>query len=114
MKTAAALLLVAACDPAPVTIDQYPCPTAGTQLRYDSFGAQFLGTNCNICHSAEAGLRHGAPEGFRFETLDEVHAHAPRIFVRAAGPNVTMPPGPDDPPMADRDQLAEWLACGAP
>ena len=36
---------------------------------------------------------------------------ADRIFVRAAATNDSMPPGPDDPPQAERDDLAEWLAC---
>jgi uncharacterized membrane protein len=111
---ALAVALVAACDPAPVTIDQESCPSGGTTLTYDNFGGEFLQTYCNGCHSAEAGGRHGAPEAYRFDTLDEVHQRAARIFVRAAGPNTTMPPGPDDPPAAQRDQLAEWLVCGAP
>ena len=111
---ALAFVLLAACDPAPVTIDQYPCPSTGTTLTYARFGAQFLSTYCNGCHSAPDGGRHGAPDSFRFDTLDEVHQHAARIFVRAAGPNTTMPPGPDDPPLDQRDKLAEWLACGAP
>lgn len=106
------LLLLVACDPAPLTIDEYPC--TGTTLTYDSFGAAFMDAHCNGCHSAGAGDRHGAPESFRFDTLDEIHAHAARIFVRAAGPNTSMPPGPVDPPADERDRLAEWLACGAP
>lgn len=110
----ALVLLLAACDPPPMTIDEYPCPSTGTPLTYASFGRGFLDENCNSCHSAQAGYRHGAPEGFHFDTLDEIHAHASRIFVRAAGPNVTMPPGPDDPPSDARQQLADWLACGAP
>jgi hypothetical protein len=40
--------------------------------------------------------------------------HRERIYIRAAGSNDSMPPGPDDPPRAERDKLAEWLACGAP
>lgn len=109
-----AMLAVAGCDPAPLAIDQYPCPDTGTQLTYASFGASYLDANCNRCHSASAGARHGAPERYRFDTLADVRAHAARIFVRAAGPNTTMPPGPDDPPADERDRLAEWLACGAP
>lgn len=108
------LLALAACDPPPMTIDEYSCPQTGTQLTYDNFGAEFLDARCNRCHSAEAGDRHGAPESYRFDTLDDVHAHRDRIFVRAAGPNTTMPPGPEDPPADERAQLAEWLACGAP
>ncbi len=108
------LALLAACDPPPLTIDQHPCPPDGTTATYDNFGAQFLDAHCNSCHSAEAGYRHGAPESYRFDTLDDVHAHAARIFVRAAGPNTSMPPGPDDPPADERATLADWLSCGAP
>jgi uncharacterized membrane protein len=106
------LLMLVACDPAPVTIDEMPC--TGTTLTYDNFGAAFLNENCNTCHSASTGDRHGAPASFTFDTLDEVRAHKDRIFVRAAGPNTSMPPGPVDPPSEARDRLAEWLACGAP
>ena len=83
----AAMLLsvvaLAACTNA-VPIDDYPCPDGGTQLTYETFGREFLETNCNRCHSAGDGLRHGAPESYRFDTLDDVHAHRDRIFVRAA------------------------------
>lgn len=108
------LVLLVGCAANATPMEDYPCPTGGTQLTYQSFGAQFLHDNCNRCHSAEPGHRHGAPESFRFDTLDEVHLHATRIFVRAATTNTTMPPGPDDPALESREQLAEWLACGAP
>lgn len=117
MKPAALLvtaLSLAACDQAPVAMTDYPCPPQGTALTYASFGAPFLDAHCNGCHSAEVGSRHGAPGTFRFDTLGDVRRHAPRIFVRAAATNVSMPPGPDDPPADERDQLAEWLACGSP
>ena len=106
------VIFVVACDPAPMPIDEYKC--TGTTLTYDNFGGAFLAAHCNTCHAAESGSRHGAPEGYRFDTLDEVHARAARIFVRAAGPNTSMPPGPSDPPADERDRLAEWLGCGAP
>jgi uncharacterized membrane protein len=108
---AAILLLFGACAESPMEIDEMPCPPEGTTLTYDSFGQQFLGEHCNICHSTS---KAGAPSGYKFDTHDQVKKHAKRIFIRAAGPNVTMPPGPDDPPELSRDQLAEWLACGAP
>lgn len=92
-------------------IDELTCPPEGTPLTYDNFGADFLATHCNSCHSTG---KSGAPRAYRFDTLDEVLVHKDRIFIRAAGPNVTMPPGPDDPQQTDRDDLAEWLACGAP
>ncbi len=109
-----ALVVLAACDPPPLEMKDDPCPDGGTPLTYASFGAEFLGTNCTTCHAAEAGARHGAPEGYRFDTLDDVHRHADRIFVRAAGPNTSMPPGPVDPAPDERARLADWLACGAP
>lgn len=106
------LVFLVACDPAPLTLDETTC--TGTTLTYDNFGAAFLDQYCNGCHAASTGDRHGAPDSFRFDTLDEVHARAARIFVRAAGPNTSMPPGPVDPPSDERDRLAEWLSCGAP
>ena len=109
-----ALALVVACDPPPLEMSEYACPTAGTQLTYANFGATFLGVSCNTCHGAAVGNRHGAPELFRFDTLDEVQHHRDRIFVRAAASNTSMPPGPVDPATDERDRLAEWLVCGAP
>jgi uncharacterized membrane protein len=112
--TRVALLLLVACAEAPVPIDEYPCPPQGTALTYDSFGRAFMSAHCNNCHNASEGKRSGAPESYRFDTLDDVRAHADRIFVRAATSNTTMPPGPEDPSADTREQLAEWLACGAP
>jgi len=111
---AALVLLVAACAANATPIEDYPCPDGGTQLTYESFGARFFADNCDRCHSSGEGHRHGAPESVRFDTLDDVHRHADRIFVRAATTNTTMPPGPEDPAPDLREQLAEWLACGAP
>ena len=110
----ALLVLLAACGQPPLPIDEYPCPTEGTQHTYESFGRGFLSTHCNHCHNAAEGKRHGAPESFRFDTIDDVRTHRARIFVRSAASNVTMPPGPDDPDSEEREALAEWLACGAP
>jgi len=111
MKTIVIVVaLVAGCAERPMPIDEASCPPTGTALTYDNFGADFFAHYCNSCHSSG---RNGAPSDIKFDTLDEVHQRADRIFIRAAGPNVTMPPGPDDPPADERDRLAEWLACGA-
>jgi cytochrome c5 len=107
----ALLLVFAACAAPAMSIEEMACPDSGTQLTYDNFGAGFFAANCNRCHSS---AKNGAPEKYKFDTLDNVHVLKDRIFIRAAGPNVTMPPGPEDPPADQRDQLAEWLACGAP
>jgi len=108
---AAVLVLLVGCADVPMELDDMPCPTNGTTLTYASFGQAFMGDHCNECHS---NAKAGAPSGYKFDTQDQIKKHASRIFIRAAGPNVTMPPGPDDPPELERDQLAEWLACGAP
>ena len=96
------------------SLEEYPCPPEGTKLTYTSFGAGFMGANCQTCHGAPTDDRKGAPSGYDFGTLDGVREHRARIFARAAGKNDSMPPGPDDPPEAERTKLAEWLACGAP
>jgi uncharacterized membrane protein len=111
MKAVVLALALAACGDTPVTIDEMPCPETGTALTYDGFGKIFLASRCNTCHTTS---KSGAPGKYKFDTVEDVRRLADRIFVRAAGPNVTMPPGPDDPPATERDQLAEWLACGAP
>jgi len=109
-----ALVLLVGCAEAPIEMAEYDCPEGGTQLTFENFGAQFLNVNCNTCHASNAGHRHGAPESYAFDTIEGVHEHRDRIFVRAATSNVSMPPGPEDPPAEDREKLAEWLACGAP
>lgn len=96
------------------TIDQATCPTGGTKLTWQSFGQGFFVANCNRCHSVPQDQRQGAPDGIEFNTVDEVRQRKDRIYVLSAGPNDSMPPGPDDPPREERDKLAEWLACGAP
>ena len=107
------LLLASGCKPE-TSIDDYPCPKEGTKLTYESFGRDFLGKNCQICHGQPTSDRKGAPEGFDFGTLEAVRDKKSRIFARAAAGNATMPPGPDKPPAADGEKLGEWLACGAP
>jgi uncharacterized membrane protein len=108
---AALLIALVACADSPMELEEMPCPTPGTTLTYASFGQQFMADHCNECHSSS---KNGAPGGYKFDSQADVQKHAKRIFIRAAGPNVTMPPGPEDPPESQRDQLAEWLACGAP
>ncbi|MBM4343080.1 MAG: cytochrome c [Deltaproteobacteria bacterium] len=86
----------------------YPCPPQGTALTWDNFGSGFMAQWCVRCH--------GGPNGYSSRALNNreaVQANLQRVFVNAAAGNTTMPPGPDDPPRAERDKLAQWLACGA-
>jgi uncharacterized membrane protein len=91
-----------------------PCPDGGTDLTYEDFGRGFMAAYCDRCHASDVEDRQGAPGAYVFDSQAQVVAHAERVFARAAGDNVSMPPGPDDPPDAEREALAEWLACGAP
>ena len=54
------------------------------------------------------------PTAFVFDTVEEIRSRKTRMFARAAADNTSMPPGPNDPPVEERELLAEWLACGAP
>jgi len=96
------------------SLEDVSCPPAGSTLTYESFGRDFLATNCQTCHAGGTYDRKGAPSGYDFGTVEDVRRWRSRIFARAAADNVTMPPGPDDPPASERAKLAEWLACGAP
>lgn len=94
--------------------EEATCPPEGTLLTYENFGRQFMLDYCQSCHASSVKDRIGAPQGFFFDNLDDVHRFQERIYDRSAGDNTSMPPGPDDPPEAARDDLEEWLACGAP
>lgn len=110
---ASVAILVTACGKE-TTLEEYTCPPGGTTLTYESFGRDFIATNCQTCHGATNSGRKGAPSGYDFGSQADVVKWKTRIFSRAAADNVTMPPGPDDPPADARTKLAEWLACGAP
>ena len=100
--------LVAGCAEAE-TIDRRACPPGGTKLTYESFGRDFFDVWCFRCHGAGNGYSSRS-----FVTLASIRDQKDRIYVNAAADNTSMPPGPDDPPAAEREKLAEWLACGAP
>ncbi|HEU4405206.1 MAG TPA: hypothetical protein VFS43_07945 [Polyangiaceae bacterium] len=90
------------------------CPPE-SELTYENFGAPFLLSWCNGCHSSSLpeGSRQSAPLGIDFDGIDKVRAQSARILARTTGESPTMPPS-GGPPEAERSKLAEWLACGAP
>lgn len=114
MRAALALLTLALASCGHETIDEATCPPGGTKLTDEVFGKQFFSGHCNSGHSAETKLRQGAPDNYVFSTRAQIVEHKDRIFERSAGTNDSMPPGPDDPAIEERDKLAEWLVCGAP
>ncbi len=85
------------------------CPTAGTDLTYDNFGKAFFDTYCLSCHSTGAKVDGAGP----YETQAQIQASAEDIYGRAGGTNTNMPQSGAKPTSAEREQLAEWLSCGA-
>jgi uncharacterized membrane protein len=95
------------------------CPTAST-LTYQSFGQSFMKSYCTRCHASTLSgpARHDAPLGQDFDTQAGVQRSLADIDrTAAAGPkgtNTSMPQGSPSPSDAERKQLGEWIACGAP
>jgi len=95
------------------------CPE-DSSLTWDSFGKNFMESYCTRCHSSSlsGSTRNGAPNDHNFETLALVQEQLDHIdTAAAAGPSVTnaeMPIGTPAPTEAERRQLGEWIACGAP
>jgi uncharacterized membrane protein len=95
------------------------CPS-GSSLTYDTFGRTFVETYCTRCHSSTlvGAARNGAPEFHDFDTLLGIQMVADHVDQKAAaGPaatNVAMPPDGATPTLSERQQLGEWIACGAP
>ncbi|TNE45822.1 MAG: hypothetical protein EP343_25775 [Deltaproteobacteria bacterium] len=96
------------------TYDEYKCSNPNTTITYNNFVKGFLDKWCNYCHSVTSENRRGAPIAYVFDTYASVVALKKRIFLRSAANNITMPPGPDDPPLEERNKLAEWIVCGTP
>lgn len=96
------------------SLEERPCPD-DSFLSFENFGAIHLLNYCTGCHSSglPADQRQGAPIEIDFDDLEDVRAHAPRIWARAGDHNVTMPPA-GGAPEDERALLGEWLACGAP
>ncbi|HLL21219.1 MAG TPA: hypothetical protein VK427_03760 [Kofleriaceae bacterium] len=99
---------------------QTVCPPAGTALTYTNFGKPFMETYCTRCHASdkEGAARMGAPSFHDFDTLFGIDAVSDHIDqTTAAGPaatNDSMPPDGKKPSLAERQMLAEWIACGVP
>lgn len=95
------------------------CPSS-SPLTYANFGEGFMVNYCTRCHSSTltGAARMGAPAFHDFDTklgVQQVGDHVDQVA--GAGPQATnesMPPNGAQPTRAEREQLAEWVACGAP
>lgn len=117
---AALFLLLSACDGAQEdTPSGAECPEKSS-LSWDNFGKGFMESYCTRCHSSPltGAARNGAPNDHNFESLALVQEQLEHIDTQAAaGPSVVnaeMPLGDPTPTEAERRQLGEWVACGAP
>ena len=115
------LLLIAACTGASPTSTGTVCPDPdpGT-LTYDNFGKPFMDSYCTRCHSSqlEGSQRKGAPSFHDFDSLFGIKAVSMHIDeTTGSGPaatNTGMPPDGPKPTKAEREMLAQWIACGMP
>jgi cytochrome c5 len=95
------------------------CPTTQT-LTYANFGQAFFDSYCQRCHASTVTgpARMGAPADHVFDMVQDIQLLSHHIDeLAAAGPdavNTEMPPDGAKPTEAERRQLGEWLACGAP
>jgi hypothetical protein len=97
---------------------QADCPS-GSTLTYETFGRPFVESYCLRCHSTTktGDDRKGAPAAHDYDLLEVIRHESEHIDQMAgAGPaasNALMPPSAPRPSEAERQKLAEWLACGA-
>jgi cytochrome c5 len=95
------------------------CPATQT-LTYANFGRAFFDSYCQSCHAGTVtgAARKGAPQDHTFDQIQDIQLLIEHIDEHAAaGPaavNTLMPPADPRPTEAERRQLGEWLACGAP
>lgn len=95
------------------------CPP-GSTLTAENFGMGFMESYCTSCHSSarQGAARVGAPVDHNYDTVADVRRWAADIDKHAAaGPlseNTLMPPSLPLPTLPLREQLGQWLACGAP
>jgi len=89
-------------DDAGIAVDSVGAPDSAAvvcdpSLTYASYGAAFLGAHCGSCHSFSQSFVQADATGLSGIVLEGF-----------------MPPGGGGLTTAERDQFANWLACGAP
>jgi hypothetical protein len=102
-----------------------PCPPENV-LTWRSFGAGFLLTWCTGCHSSALAeeARQGAPLAVDFDSYALYKPFERLVYERAVteahalalDPEAAASPMPPAGlvPAADRERLAQWIACGSP
>ena len=78
------------------------CPPEST-LTYANFGEELVANHCLECHDNERPT---------LLTQSTIQTNASKILQEAVYTNAM--PEDSDMPLAEREKLGEWLACGAP
>ena len=103
VRLATALVLVAGCTSANSTgIPPVSCPS-GSTLTYANFGEELIAMHCLSCHDREKPV---------LTTQAQIRDHVPAILDQAVYTDAM--PEKAGMPLAEREKLGEWLACGAP
>ena len=99
------LAVFAACTSSPQStgIEPMTCDPAST-LTYASFGATFMENHCLSCHTNK--------ESPVLASQTQIRQHAAQILQEAVYTDAM--PEDADLSIAEREQLGQWLACGAP
>jgi hypothetical protein len=103
-RSAVVFALVAGCSSGgkPTGISNLSCPP-GSTLTYENFGEAAISSQCLSCHRTESP---------RLTSQAEIWVHADAIMEAAVYTDAM--PQDANMPLAERQLLGEWLACGAP
>ena len=103
MRFLLSVALLAACTSANSTgIQTVSCPP-DSPLTYANFGEELIANHCLECHD------HDNPT---LLTQSAIASHSSQILQAAVYTDAM--PQKADMPLAEREKLGEWLACGAP
>lgn len=98
--------MLSACTGANSTgIEPVSCPDTGTTLTYVNYGQAFFASTCatNGCHNRKQPVM--TTQSAIQQHIDAILQEA--VYTDAMPENGTLT-------IAEREQLGEWLACGAP
>ena len=103
MRFAVLAVMLIGCTSATSTgIQPVSCPPEST-LTYANFGEELVAAQCLECHDNERPT---------LLTQSAIQANASKILQEAVYTDAM--PEKNDMPLAEREKLGEWLACGAP
>ena len=106
VRIAAIAALLSGCTgPSSTGIEPVSCPPTGTSLTYGNYGEPLFASTCarSGCHDRESPV---------LTTQLAIQQHATQILDEAVYTDAM--PESGNMTIPEREQLGEWLACGAP